>query len=211
MCYSFEVSITTWFVGVAISIYLYERNKDYDRWNALFVFTVITMQLVEAFLWKTIQYKNKYFNSIFTAIALVALMVQPLVNSYMGYLYTNQILLFYMTFMYILIIFFTLVRITTTSLSSFHSDIGPNCHLMWNDDSKPNFLGGNYMVIGILYIIGLLVPLIYMTPFNQKGLPLMSVGIITLVMSIINTNSTGEMSSLWCFLAILYGIVAMLT
>lgn len=209
MCYSFEVSLLSWIGGVSISMYLFQRNKNYDRWNAAFIFTFISMQLIEAILWKTIEYRNKKLNSLITAIAILALYSQPMVNSLMGYKYTNQIVLFFIGLLYSLFIVIATYKITTTALSNYHTDVGINGHLVWNSDNSKYFFAGNYNAIRILYILGLFLPLLYQQPFLTRALPLLSIGFITLIISMLNT-SYDETSSMWCFLALLYGITAML-
>lgn len=38
MCYSTKASLIAWSTSVLIGIYLWQRNRRYDRWNASFIF-----------------------------------------------------------------------------------------------------------------------------------------------------------------------------
>jgi hypothetical protein len=51
MCWNFEVSIITGITSYTIAAYLWARNFRNDRWHAITLFTVSTIQFLEAIIW----------------------------------------------------------------------------------------------------------------------------------------------------------------
>ena len=79
MCWSFEVSIVSWLIGLATAFYLFTRQKSRnDVILALLITTYSTMQLAEAMMWKDVECKTGA-NKIGTYIAYFSLWLHPLV------------------------------------------------------------------------------------------------------------------------------------
>jgi hypothetical protein len=51
MCKSFEISMIAGTVSYAIALYMWFRNYKNDRWHAIFLFVVSSIQFMEAILW----------------------------------------------------------------------------------------------------------------------------------------------------------------
>ena len=214
MCYSVESSLSAWIVANSISFYLFTRNRRYDRWNAGFVTVFTTIQLLEAGVWKSLKTGSAKNNELFTKLILMILVLQPTAQTVLGAKFTGKEILWYMSMLYIAIVIYTLFRITSTS-EKFYSTKGPRGHLVWhtsNDkgqvtNSPGKFLGGKYALgIGIAYILGLFIPLFFMK--DHRGIPLILTGLGTAYVSTY-FSSTGEFSSMWCYFAVLYAIVAL--
>jgi len=206
MCFSIQSSLIAWILSVVISIYLYNRNRNYDRWNAIFILTFTLIQLLEAGLWFSLMNDKKQLNSTLTQLVLIALLAQPLIQTYMGYTYTHSTILHILSYVYIAIIIYGLYRISTSG-NNFSTNVGPNGHLVWNDSTYSNsFLSGSFGIIAILYLFGLFYALFYMK--NYKWVPLVAIGLITIYYSWSSTRGK-EFSSMWCFTAVLYSIVAL--
>jgi len=109
MCINKEISLVAWVVATALSVYLWQRNKNYDRWNASFIVTFSTIQLLEAGLWYSLE--NNYNTSMLTKIVLIALWMQPFIQSYAGYRQTNQTALLCLSVIFGLILLWTITRI----------------------------------------------------------------------------------------------------
>lgn len=208
MCFDTQSSLTAWIIANSISIYLWCRNKNYDRWNAGFITTFTTIQLLEAGLWSS--GKDSDVNSILTSLIAVMLMAQPLVQVYLGYTYTKEIILYYMSFIYLALFLYAIFKVLRTSsaggasnASHYHSVVGPNGHWIWKNGSSDSVING--WVIGLLYLIGLFVPLLFMKDY--RGLPLLFVGIVTAIYSLV-ISGKGEFGSMWCITAVLYSVVA---
>jgi|688.fasta_scaffold17193_7 hypothetical protein len=211
MCYDIESSISAWIISNSIAIYLYYRNRRYDRWSCFFIITFSTIQLLEAGLWwSQKQGLPSNTNEILTKLVLLVLLSQPFVQSYFGYRYTKVNLLKYMCVVYFAIILWGIYRVVTASKGSFYTSPNSQGHLVWHDSSKKNFLGGNLpqYLIPSLYLGGLFIPLIFQK--DNRGLPLIAVGVGSIAFSTIMGDSE-SFSSLWCFYAVIYSFVALVS
>jgi len=185
-----------WGFANVIAVYLWQRNRNYDRWNAAFIFTFTLIQLLEAGIWSS---SSKCANQTFTSLIVVALLAQPLVQSYMGWTFTKKDLLRWMTYLYTGLLIWGIFKVLFKS-EKFKSYSGPNGHLVW-DSGESHIL----QPFTWLYLLGLFVPLLYM---GKRGIPLIAVGMITFAYSWIKTRGK-EFSSLWCFTAIAYALAAL--
>src|SRR6266853_6074073 len=151
MCYDYKFSIIVWLVVSGTSIYILLNLVIYYNWIPLFILTYSQIQVSEAILWSSLD--NKDVNGYVTAIIPYLLLMQPLVNSYVGYKNTNEIILYYMAVMYtFLILYYALL----TKHSKYETTIGKNNGLEWNryENGKEVMLLGNW-IIAILYLLGL--------------------------------------------------------
>lgn len=207
MCFDKDSSLLAWTLSYTIAWYLFNRNKNFDRWNAGFIIAFATIQVLEAGLWaNNDDGKNPDINGVLTKLILLTLVFQPFFQTYLGYKYTKSNLLKMMTFIYVGIIMWTLMRLWKSKQGQFSSAPGPNGHMVWTDSAKPNdFLGGK--MIGLLYFIGLFLPLLYMTGYGGRGAFLIAIGVITAIYSMIFAGGK-EFSSYWCFSAVAYSIAS---
>lgn len=207
MCFSFESSFGAWLIAVIIAIYLFYRNRRYDRWNAAFIFTFTLIQLLEAGIWsnKTNEDTNNCgLDDMYVAMILLVLTLQPLVQTYCGYRYTKSTLLLYLMFALMVILVTNIIRVSSNK-NKFFSTVGKNGHLVWNvkNEKYSQFLGN--FPVPLLYLIGLFLPLFY----QNNGIFLLLVGGITAAFSF-SRASTKEFGSLWCYTAVAYAFVSLL-
>jgi len=206
MCFDSRSSLLAWSLSYSISIYLYNRNRNYDRWNAAFITTFSTIQLFEAGIWAS------KTNEVMTKTILVALLLQPTIQSYMGYKYVgsdepiSKAILGTMSFIFLGMVIWGFKRLWSAKPGQFNSCIGPNGHLVWNDTSTMGqyFLGNKYVIAA--YLAGISVPLLFMKDYRY--IPLVMIGITTAIYSI-TTSSGKEFGSYWCFTAVAYAIVSL--
>lgn len=203
MCFSVGASLVAWLIANSIAVHLFIRNQNYDRWNAGFIAVFTLIQLLEAGLWNWLD--NEHVNSVFTMLVLLVLYAQPLAQSYFGYLSINQQFLLYLAYFYFFIWLYGVWRIATSEYGQFFTEVGDKGHLVWKDSKHPNLFIGNGF-IAVIYLLGLFVPLIFMS--NFKGWPLIIVGLVTAIYSWAVTQGQ-EFSSMWCLTAIAYSIVAL--
>jgi hypothetical protein len=221
MCYSTRSSFIAWFIAVGIAIYLYNRNKNYDRWNAMFIFTFTLIQLLEGLLWST---SSQKLNNILTIFVLIVLLLQPLVQSKAGADATNNKWLEMMIYLYVIVLLYGLFYIYRYG-KNFYTSVGESGHLVWHFEHRPfediprakfpargkfqvdsqcesdNILKGP---IGLLYLMGLFIPLLFA---GWKGLPLLLTGIFTAIYSL-RIAGKDEFSSLWCYYSVIYAVIA---
>jgi hypothetical protein len=213
MCFDTTSSLTAWSISILISIYLFYRGKRYDRWNAAFITSFSTIQLLEAGLWKTIRYDkviDTKTNELLTKGILLTLLSQPLVQTAMASFNISDNQRFGKTILHILsfvllgILFYGIFRVGDGD-NSFKSEVGKKGHLMWqsyNKGKKTNFLGGWW--VGALYLIGLFLPMFFM----EGSIALLLIGVMTFITSLIYARGE-EFGSFWCFTAVAYSFAAL--
>lgn len=189
-----EVSIGAWIVSLVIGYILYVRNRLYDRWNAIFLVTFTTIQLIEGGLWFSVETGNTQANRTLTKFVIVALFAQPLVQTYFGYLYTGSVVLYYFSFVFLGLFLWAIYLVLTRDMGI--SQPGKSGYLVWGSLSKiPPW-------VLIVYITGLFLPLII-----AKSWSLFIVGVITAFFSwLVNAEA---FASLWCLTSCAYGVVAL--
>ena len=190
MCYSAPVSIAAWILANTIALYLWFRNRNYDRWNALFIATFTLIQLVEAGLWANLC--DVPMNVLLTSFIVPLLLLQPLVQSSAGYYYTRQWFLLVLAVVFLVLLFGSAFHMSKTSTT-----VGPHGHLAWTPWSSS--------LLTIIYVFGLFVPLFFQ---GKLGYPLIAVVVLTILWAFIAARGK-EFSSMWCFFAVLYAIVAL--
>jgi hypothetical protein len=85
MCWSFEASLIIGTISYSIATYLWVRNVKNDRWHAILLFTVSTIQFLEAVIWR--MNKDGTDTSNVTKIVIVALIPLVLASEPMSSLY----------------------------------------------------------------------------------------------------------------------------
>ena len=179
-----------------IAIYLWIRNRGYDRWNTMFITSFAFIQLWEAGIWR---YRPN--DNIFLKLILLTLLSQPLMQTFGAYTYTTPkfIVLKYLIIVYLLIFVYGVFRTLTID---FYSTIGREGHLVWNATDSESIFGNT--LIPYLYIFGMFFGLFYGLP---KTKVLLLVGIFTFLYAL-SYKDSGEFSSYWCYIAVLYSGVA---
>ena len=84
MCWNAEISLNTFLFGCMTILFIYYTNT-YTRyksllfdnlWYYIFLFVIISMQLLEYFIWKKIH--NKSINQLLSKIGLFIIFLQPI-------------------------------------------------------------------------------------------------------------------------------------
>ncbi len=198
MCYNYESSITNYSISLIISLFLLHRNRINDNWNASFILTFSLIQLIESGIWKNIN--NPKINSQLTKLIPIALVCQPLVQTFMAYNNNkdSKVLLYFL----LIFIGFLVYTLLTLNDYEYKTHIGPNHHLVWEKNNK--FIFNNYTIY--LYLIGLVLGLLYMKPNYQRNI-LLSFGVLSFIYSLHQSNPE-EFSTNWCFIGVVYGILS---
>lgn len=178
---------------------------------------------------------NRPSGEVFTRLILIALWLQPLVQTFMAYKYgrkTYKPQLMVITMAFFVMFIWSIVQAlnpkekfesrpvvgckATCSLngdcvggpSSTHCDPSKPCpggHLEWIRSESKGFTGGN--LASGLYLFGLMFGLLFMQP-GLFSIILLGFGVVSMAYSRKQLN-TGETSSMWCLYAIGYAFVAL--
>lgn len=220
MCFDADSSLLAWTLSYSIATFLFHRDRGFDRWNAGFIICFATIQLLEAGIWMTRESKTKHehseeLNDLLTRVILLALVSQPLFQTYLGYKYTKSTVLGILSYVFFGIILWTGLRLWRSKRGEFSSSPGPNGHLIWSDSQYPNsFMGGSTgPIIGAIYFIGMFLPLVYMAFHSPPGkwpraVLLMLIGVVTAVYCLFYA-APKEFGSYWCFTATAYSLAAL--
>jgi len=203
MCYDYKSSIIAWLIGSGSSIYMLSNPDIYNNWIPLFILTYSQIQILEAFLWKSLD--DMEANGYVTSIIPYFLLIQPLMNSYLGYKTTNNDILYYMTLIYtLLIIYYAII----SKQSTYQSTVGIDGSLVWrryDNSGKEGMLLGNW-IIAILYLLGLFIPLFFI-PDPMMRYTATSYAIITFAFMLYYYGK--DLSSRWCYIVIGMSILSL--
>jgi len=231
MCQSAKTSLIAWLVAVVIAMIMLSTGKKNAKWNAFFILTFITVQLLEFFIWhfrsseklstsahEAVEAgcgapKNEASGDVMVRLILIALWLQPLIQTYMAYKYGKgykpQLMVIVMV--YFIMFILAIVKAVDTNIDFKAYPVtctdSANGHLTWyRSDSKESFVGPG--PAAMLYIFGLFLGLLFMEP-KLFGIILTGLGGVMVAFTA-KSYGRGEFASMWCLYALFYAIVALL-
>lgn len=127
MCFDKNVSINTFLIGL-FTLFLMKLNENtdysnkYNLYTYLFFLSILSMQLLEYFIWSNLE--NKNMNQILSLLGLILIISQPLFGL-LSIEATNYIII-YLTIIISLLLYkyFTGTLVLTTTVN--------DTHLQWN-------------------------------------------------------------------------------
>jgi hypothetical protein len=173
MCWNENISLNTFIFGIAVLIFIYYNNK-YTQYKiesfqniysyVLFI-SIISMQLVEYFLWKSINQKNQSMNYLWSVIGWLTIrVVQPI--SFLLML-PNKYNSLRTKFIYIYLLIFSLISIYEYKYNLFNFETTvKNGHLYWkwlSDCTLVDYIIGIFyftFILSVYYFSGILLFLI---------------------------------------------------
>lgn len=204
MCIDQQSSLNSFIFSICCSCFLFFRNTQFDIRNASFIISFTTIQLLEYFIWKSIESNNSENNEYYTRLLPIVLFSQPLIQTYFSYTYTNSYTLLIFSYIFASILLYTIYTINDFNYNSVK---GPNNHLIWYKiDKKTNeksIVIQRYF-FGYIYLIGMGIGLYYTGNYLS-----LSYGIGSFLF-ILNNYPEDEFSSMWCFVAIGYSLLSVL-
>lgn len=217
MCESIATSFRAYIIGLIMSIILIYEQTVFSITIGFFILTYITIQVLEGLIW--IDRKNKGLSSNshealnggdntissdgLTRAILVALWLQPLIQTYFAYKYHGGTLLTIALIIYGFLFLYALYRAFNFNIKFGSLPFVGKGHLSWTS-SDGNFFGGYFLTI--IYLIGLFFGLLFTTP-TINGVIFISVGLLCLLWSR-SHYSWEEVGSMWCLYAVGLSIVA---
>jgi hypothetical protein len=190
MCWNKDISLNTFLFSMFVLL-LIIYNNEFTKykiqelnyfWIYMFFISFIFMQLVEYFIWSNI--KNPYYNNVFSIIAQLILLVQPIVSLMLLNDYTIRK---WMLSIYLLgMIPFAIYQLFTTHI---YSSVTQDGHLKWN------FLAPNTSIVFFIWLFFFLFSFFYNK--NYFGL---FFGLFTLIIITYNYSRDQSVSSMWCWI-----------
>lgn len=239
MCQSAKTSIVAWVIAAVIALVIISSGKPTSKWNGYFILTFILVQLLEFFVWNERERegltssaaealkegasstRNAPSGEALTRLILIALWLQPLVQTFMAYKYGRsnykpQLMVLTMCYLVLFLWSITQALNEDEKFESFPS-VGcdgtcnpdspcPGGHLQWKRSKSVGFLGP--APAGHVYMLGLFFGLFFMTP-GIFGVMLTTLGGVMVTYTAKQLHS-GESSSMWCLYAVFYVFLALI-
>ena len=194
------------FVGnlSVMCLYLWNRNLHNDRVLSIWIFWFSLMQLLEFFMWR-----NMSDHSIFSKLALINITLQPFMLAaalfYYSHTFGEKIILGgIIGISFIKAVAATFYAFITQKNKNWLSVKGPHCHLVWwfmkNSNQMPYITRVNE-----LFMVPLSFATLLIKPFSQ-GMIYFLLGFCS--HTYISIFYPQERGSLWCWIAILMGVIA---
>jgi len=189
MCWNEHVSLNTFLFSFFVLL-LIIYNNAYTPYKieflsipmCIFLASFIFMQLIEFFIWRNLH--NSY-NGVFSLMALLLIICQPLASLLMVKDTTLRNLLM-MIYSSVIIIYYMLLK-----SKNIHSEVSKNGHLSWK------FI--NDMVSSYSYIFWFFF-FLFSFVYNKMWLYLAFI-VLTYAMSVIHYAQYKTITSMWCWIA----------
>jgi hypothetical protein len=205
MCWNADISLNTFIFGVISLIFIYITNT-YTKYKTpmfdsplvyLLLFSVVSMQLVEYFLWKNL--KTMPYNIYYSSIGFFLVMLQ---------LFLMIIIIKDSNIRNVLVgiyLIFSLYIISQHSLQKdLYTTVGKNGHLVWEWMNFKNTIFNNTYIYFFIYFVAL---------FFMDNLMLKPFIVFSLLFSVFFYYKDRTFGSMWCWifnLFFLYFIVNIL-
>lgn len=164
MCMSAETSLATWTLAVVVAGYILCQSDSYTaRWIAYLILAFTLIQLLEGLIWLS---KDPRTRDLLTRLILVALMLQPLVNTWLAGRVFGPMK--YIAYGYLLLFVYT-IHYAFRDERVWNSVRGENGHLVWKKGNQMIF--DELSFIGAMYLLGVTVPMLFI-PGSVKWLVL---------------------------------------
>uniref|UniRef100_A0A6C0HY37 Uncharacterized protein n=1 Tax=viral metagenome TaxID=1070528 RepID=A0A6C0HY37_9ZZZZ len=190
MCWNKDISLNTFLFSMFVLLLIIYNNK-YTKykiqelnnfWIYMFFISFIFIQLVEYFIWSNI--KNPYYNNVFSIVAQLILLVQPIVSLMLLNDYTIRK---WMLSIYLLgMIPFAIYQFCTIHL---YSSVTQDGHLKWH------LFAPNTPIVFFIWLFFFLFSIFYNG--NYFGFLF---GLITLIITTYNYSQDQSVSSMWCWI-----------
>ena len=189
MCWNQAVSLNTFLfstfvLGLIIYNNAYTQYKIQELnsfWVYVFILSIISMQLVEFFIWRNI--KNSFYNRVFTWIANLLLLSQPAFSLML--LPNIKMKTILLSVYLVLVSIYIIHQIMTFDIHTTVSTMG---HLQWNSSKLSKLL------IWVVWLFFFFFSLVYLNKI--RGILF---GALLLLVSYYNFSKDNTMGSMWCW------------
>lgn len=153
MCWNKDISLNTFIFGIGTLLFVYYSNNNTrykldgfsSKWNYIFYLSFIFIQLIEYFIWKSIETNNNDMNRLFSLIGFIVIFLQP-ITSLMTIQNKN---IYPLIKVYVIIIIIYLILRKLFNPIKFITTVGKNGHLSWKWLENKNY----WQLIFIVWIM----------------------------------------------------------
>lgn len=188
MCWSYEVSMASFVIGVSVGSYLLCRNRNYDKVLGNLILFYSFIQLWEAQMWTAVNTNNAFMNLKYTKLIYLTLWIQALAVGLGIYQITKDRTMLVIGLLLFLYGFCTMPTFTLSAPNEGN-------HLLWGFNSDYYAYVVLAMMVGCLKYTDLkftwLAFVFFFTPYLY-----------------LRMNKTATLSSLWCWFAAMFSFVA---
>jgi hypothetical protein len=189
MCWNAEISLNTFLFSAFVLLLIlynnaytkYKINSFENKWFVLFVVLVISVQLLEHFIWKNM--KNREYNIILSGILYFIVFLEPVATTMM---ISDETLRNTILFLY-------LITGILYTAHMFHemgypaTAVSSTGHLKWNY--------GAYWPHQIGFLVFLVFPFVYEKMWRRTV-----IGIISFLFAFYNYTRDGTTTTMWCWI-----------
>ena len=194
MCWNADVSLNT-FIFSFFTLLLIAYNNTYTKYKIkeldnpfayIFIFSIISIQLLEYFLWNNLG--NKDINHILSLVGTFIIYIQPITALFLlkDIAMRNRLIFIYLLSLPVLLYQMNKIQILTL--------VSKTGHLQWN--------WPNMGFVAFMYILFLFYPLIV-----EKFYTIASAAAILLLLSIYSYGQDNSYKSFWCWYANIFMIM----
>jgi len=199
MCFSAEVSIITFLIGIIGAFLCIQLNTKVDKIIGYFYGFVALMQLIEYLLW--MHQKCDNYNKFLSIIGMLLNHLQPIVLGLLVLYFNennkNKWIIYLILLVYIIIIVpYSLQFIQSGDFDCTLKDDKQNSHLIWNWNNM-NMSSFVY----IIFALSLALISIFGFPNLKYGILMAVIAVVTFTSSIV-LYPAKAIGALWCFYTI---------
>jgi hypothetical protein len=195
MCFSPEISIITFLLGIFTSYLAYQLNTHDDKIIGLFFGFIIFMQLIEFLLWNH-QICDDYNRSL-SIVGMLINHLQPVLLGLLILYYNKNInkkFIYYLLFFYIIIITVYSLQFNYSKQCTLKNNYN---HLEW----QWNYMYMHYIVYTI-FLLTIFLLFKYGLKSKRNGNLIALVGLLFFIISKFIYTNTTAVGAMWCFFVV---------
>lgn len=199
MCWNKTISLNTFIFSVVVLTLIYmNKNSIYkfenfeNKFMYLFLLSISSMQLIEYFLWKSIEEKNNKDNKLYTKLGFILILLQPILSLQLINIKSkkdkdDKNLMLYI---YIISIVILLSYKALCNPFKFKTNVSNN-HLSWGFMEFKNFEK--------IFIIIWLITVSFVIYKNKENIIIYILSILILLFTLYKFHKDNTWGSMWCW------------
>ena len=199
MCWNKEISINTFFFTLFVLGFILYNNlctrykiKEFkDCYSYLFILSFTTIQLIEFYLWESLDKNDKNMNSVFSKLGFILIIIQPIASilTISNEKKKNKALILYLYALFAFIVY----KIVYNPIN-FSTYKGKDCHLAWN---WLTVNGIEYMFL-LVWLCTITYP--FFCNFTSENKVFLALSIVSFTVTFMYKRNYNTWGSYWCWI-----------